>query len=250
MKNNTESTFRLGGMVISDRIAADLLTELRSGKLAQNDRLPAEIELAEALGVSRTVIRDALSELEREGYIERVRGIGTVVNRKALALKNRIDQKLEYFPLIRSHGSYPHTDSLQVSVVPADDMLADSLNLTPGDLLVCVKKRVLADDKPVIYSIDYIPKSLFRYSDYTRLDFTAPIFDILERECNQQPSSNLAHIRACCGDEVVRNALRIAPGEAVLLLEEVCCNRMCQPIMHSLSYYTDYFDFTILRKML
>ena len=75
------SSSRLGGAVISDRVVASLLEELTNGRYAQADRLPAEVDLATELGVSRTVIRDALSEMERAGYVERVRGIGTVVNR-------------------------------------------------------------------------------------------------------------------------------------------------------------------------
>ena len=46
--------------------------------------------------MSRTVVRDALSELEREGYIERVRGIGTVINRNVVTLRRRMDQKFEF----------------------------------------------------------------------------------------------------------------------------------------------------------
>ena len=83
---------RLGGAVISDRIVSALLEELRTGRYAQTDRLPAEVDLAAELGVSRTVIRDALSEMERAGYIERVRGIGTVVNRSVLNLRSRLDR--------------------------------------------------------------------------------------------------------------------------------------------------------------
>ena len=48
---------RLGGAVISDRIVSALLEELRTGRYAQTDRLPAEVDLAAELGVSRTVIR-------------------------------------------------------------------------------------------------------------------------------------------------------------------------------------------------
>ena len=83
------SSSRLGGAVISDRVVASLLEELSNGRYAQADRLPAEVDLATELGVSRTVIRDALSEMERAGYVERVRGIGTVVNRAVLGLRSR-----------------------------------------------------------------------------------------------------------------------------------------------------------------
>ena len=44
--------------------------------------------------------------------------------------------------------------------------------------------------------------------------------------------------------------MRLAPGEAMLLLDEVWFNRLCRPVMRSLSYYTNFFDFSILRKLL
>ena len=135
---------RLGGAVISDRIVSALLEELRTGRYAQTDRLPAEVDLAAELGVSRTVIRDALSEMERAGYIERVRGIGTVVNRSVLNLRSRLDQKLEYYPLIRSFGSYPHADGIQIYPVRAGEELARDLAIEPGDDVICIKKRILA----------------------------------------------------------------------------------------------------------
>ena len=118
------SSSRLGGAVISDRVVASLLEELTNGRYAQADRLPAEVDLATELGVSRTVIRDALSEMERAGYVERVRGIGTVVNRAVLGLRRRLDRELEYYPLLRRVGGYPHADGIQVLPIRAGDELA------------------------------------------------------------------------------------------------------------------------------
>ena len=137
MKESTlAASSRLGGAVISDRVVASLLDELRTGRYAHADRLPAEVDLAAELGVSRTVIRDALSEMERAGYVERVRGIGTVVNRSVLGLRSRLDQKLEYYPLIRSFGSYPHADGIQVFPIRAGDELAHNLDIEPGDEVI------------------------------------------------------------------------------------------------------------------
>lgn len=246
----TEGPGRLGGTVISDRIVKLLLDELRTGRYAGASRLPAEVDLAAEMGVSRTVIRDALSEMERDGYIERVRGIGTVVNRAVLNLRSRLDQKLEYYPLIRSFGSFPHADGIQISPMRASGDLAKSLEIQPGDEVICIKKRVLADTAPVIYSINYLPRALFGTRDYTRIDLSPSIFDVLEQECHQQISSNVAHLKASCGNESIRAAMRLAPGEAMLLLDEVCYNRLCKPIIRSLSYYTNFFDFSILRKLL
>ena len=245
-----DSAPRLGGVLISNQVVAELLEQLRNGIWQDTDHLPPELELANRLNVSRTVVRDALSELERAGYIERVRGIGTVVNRAVLGLRSRLDQKLEYYPLIRSFGSYPHADGIQVMLLRAGEEMAHALALEVGDEVICIKKRILADTTPVIYSIDYLPRALFGARDYTRIDLTGGVFDILERECHQQISSNVAHLKASCGDDAIRSAMRLAPGEAMLLLDEVCFNRLCRPVMRSLSYYTNFFDFSILRKLL
>lgn len=102
MNKTTEN--RLGGELRSQQTAQRLLEELRDGIYAAAAQLPSELELAEALGVSRTVVRDALSELERDGYLERVRGIGTLVNRDVLMVENRMDQKLEFNKMIRAIG--------------------------------------------------------------------------------------------------------------------------------------------------
>ena len=56
-ESSSSSSIRLGGAVISDRVVAALLEELRTGRYADADRLPAEVDLAAELGVSRTVIR-------------------------------------------------------------------------------------------------------------------------------------------------------------------------------------------------
>ena len=75
MKKHTDpGTTPLGGDLISARVVSGLIQELRSGRYAGQDRLPAETELAADQNVSRTVIRDALSELEREGFVERGAG--------------------------------------------------------------------------------------------------------------------------------------------------------------------------------
>ena len=63
----------LGGAVLSSQLAQTLAEEMRSGSFAHAARLPAEVELAARMGVSRTVVRDALGELERAGYLRRVR---------------------------------------------------------------------------------------------------------------------------------------------------------------------------------
>ena len=79
MKKHTDPNARLGGELMSAKVVERLAAELKTGRYAGQDRLPAEVELAAQLGVSRTVVRDALSELEREGFLYSVPGKGSFV---------------------------------------------------------------------------------------------------------------------------------------------------------------------------
>jgi GntR family transcriptional regulator, transcriptional repressor for pyruvate dehydrogenase complex len=62
-----------------DRVEDNLVELLQERKLKVGDVIPKELELAEALGVSRTVIREALSRLRMLGLIESKKKKGSVI---------------------------------------------------------------------------------------------------------------------------------------------------------------------------
>ncbi|MFG2891042.1 FadR/GntR family transcriptional regulator [Streptomyces sp. NPDC048248] len=68
-----------GPVRLADRVAAILSEEIESGRLAEGDKLPTEVELVKQLGVSRTVIREAVSRLRSAGLVEPRQGRGVFV---------------------------------------------------------------------------------------------------------------------------------------------------------------------------
>src|SRR3954462_1124201 len=62
-----------------DKVEAKLVELLRDRKLKLGDSIPKELELAENLGVSRTVIREALMRLRMIGLIESKKKKGAVI---------------------------------------------------------------------------------------------------------------------------------------------------------------------------
>jgi len=62
-----------------DKVEDSLVDLLQKRKLSVGDVIPKEIELAEALGVSRTVIREALTRLRIMGLIESKKKKGSVI---------------------------------------------------------------------------------------------------------------------------------------------------------------------------
>lgn len=62
-----------------DKVEANLVQLLQQQKLKVGDSIPTELELAERLGVSRTVIREALLRLRMMGLIESKKKKGAII---------------------------------------------------------------------------------------------------------------------------------------------------------------------------
>ncbi len=64
---------------LSDRIAERFIRDMRNGDLIVGMRLPPENQLADQLGVSRGILREALTILEARGFISRAPKGGTFI---------------------------------------------------------------------------------------------------------------------------------------------------------------------------
>ena len=73
------------GLPLSEQLAEALALSIREGKLAPGHRLPTESALVQRFGVSRTVVREALSRLKTLGLVETRQGSGAFVRSSASA---------------------------------------------------------------------------------------------------------------------------------------------------------------------
>ena len=62
-----------------DQATEFLTNQIKSEAYAEGDKLPSESTLSERLGVSRTVVREALSRLIYDGVLEPRQGVGIIV---------------------------------------------------------------------------------------------------------------------------------------------------------------------------
>lgn len=75
---------------LADRVVVHLAAGIRGGRLAAGDRLPTEQELTSTLGVSRTVVREAIAALKADGLVVTRRGSGAYVAANPAASPFRI----------------------------------------------------------------------------------------------------------------------------------------------------------------
>lgn len=70
---------------LSSEVAEKLQALLDSGEIKVGEKLPSEHKLCDLFGVSRTVIREAISQLKSIGLIDTKRGFGNIVLEKKMS---------------------------------------------------------------------------------------------------------------------------------------------------------------------
>jgi len=63
---------------LTQEVVARLSSLIGTGALAPGEKLPPESEIVKQQGVSRTVVREAISRLQASGLVTTRHGIGTV----------------------------------------------------------------------------------------------------------------------------------------------------------------------------
>jgi GntR family transcriptional regulator len=196
-----------------------LKKKILNGDLKTGDKLPGEFELCETYGVSRTVVRQALRELELEGLVSRKKGKGTFIS--GPKINESLVQKLTgFFEDMVSRGHIPHTKVLRHDVIPAKAKIADYLQLEPSDLVHLIERLRSVEDSPIVLVTTYIPHSLCPTLMNYDLDQDS-LYSILEKEFKLEISHGTRSVEAVAATEREAQLLNIPIGSPLILLNSV-----------------------------
>jgi DNA-binding FadR family transcriptional regulator len=120
-------------MAIAQEISFRLEQLILDGGLAPGQKMPSERQLSTRLGVSRSVIREALHELQGRGVVETRHGMGSFVSR----IVSTHGDGGEEGPLLQMFAGHPRTlyDLLEVrEQLEGQAAYLAALRATPQDL--------------------------------------------------------------------------------------------------------------------
>ena len=82
---------------LSDKIVNQIINMMRDGSLKAGDKLPNEDLLSEQFGVSRGILREALTQLQSQGYIRRKPKDGTYIqdNIQGMLMNESVNEVLK-----------------------------------------------------------------------------------------------------------------------------------------------------------
>ena len=119
---------KIPARAMSDHVAQQLLKQIEAGSFSASGKLPTEAVLAQEFGVSRTVIREAISRLKNEGVVEPRQGSGVFVNQHGAIRPLRID----YAEAVEA-SSLPHLLAVR-RAIEAEVAAEAALHHTPDDM--------------------------------------------------------------------------------------------------------------------
>jgi GntR family transcriptional regulator len=232
---------------LSDQLHSRLEALIADAEPGQ--RLPSEPKLAKEFGVSRATLREAMRTFETQGLLRRRQGVGTFVTRPShiiesgLEVLESIERQAERIGLPVSMGA------MDVSVIIVDENIASNLELSPGSEAIHVSRVILAEDRPVAYLVDILPKKIFNPEEFNNR-FTGSVLDLLLRRGEPSLGSSRCEIAAVAAPPEIARSLDIQRGDSILVFEAMLFTSMGEPVDYSFSYFLPgYFRFHVVRRV-
>lgn len=219
---------RSGNLPLYHQIKNIILKQISEHGLKPGNKLPGDFELCSTYQVSRTVVRQALSELEFDGVLERIKGKGTFVA-KPKTTEYLAPNLYGLFQDAQNRGSSIVSKVLKQELVPADISVATDLEIPTNTQVFELERIRYSDGTPWAWVTSY-----FRTEVGEKLmkeDLThASVYGVLEQKYGKKLTLMRRSLAARVANQKVATTLGIKAGSAVLVLRSVAFDESYTPI--------------------
>jgi GntR family transcriptional regulator len=193
-----------------------LVQEMEGGR-REGDLLPSEQELCRRFAVSRTVVRQALGELENDGLVHKVKGKGTYVTGRTLAA-SFVQQSLGFYESLVHAGHTVRSKTIGLRTEPCGVALAKLVEVGLGEDVVRFDRVRSVDGRPVQVVRTVLPCRLF--PGLEELDMTdRSLYQVLADTYGVRPATGRRAIDATALSWEDACHLGAAEGEPALRVE-------------------------------
>ncbi len=198
----------------------DALKEyMDQGDVVAGEQLPGEPELCRMFDVSRTVIRQALKELEYEGLIKREKGRGTFIAEPKIG-ESLFQELTGFYQDMEAKGFSSGSSVLKQDVVPAGAKVAKHLGISPETQVIQIDRLRFIKGEPIVLVKAYLPYD--RYPKLLEADLAQQsLYAFLEREYGIQIVHSHRIFEAVPANEHEAELLQVHKGAPLILLDSV-----------------------------
>lgn len=230
------------------RVYAQLRELISRLGLKPGDRLNTEAELAELFGVSRSTVREALRQLEREGVVHAVQGQGRFISASGSLRVERPMTKYESITeVLTARGYRVGSSVLEVKESQATAEEAELLGIAEGDDVIRLLRIRYGDDKPLVVSANVIVRTALP-GPIEYWDWSGSLADALAGH-GHYVNAAIATISAVDLPSEWEQRFNLGGMGPWLLVSEVGMTRQGERVLYAEDYHRgDEISFSVLRQ--
>ena len=217
-----------------ERVESVLADDIGDGTLPPETQLPSEDGLVERFKVSRTTVRKAIQNLVERGLVEVRRGKGTFVTQPKIT--QELTELTGFVEDMRALGRTPTARLLDKRIVAADEAVAHHLALTPGTLVVRLRRVRLVDGVAMSFDETYLPRELGERVAKNDLE-AEPVFALLENKYDTPLVEAEYKLEAAAADAFAAQALQVPAGSPIFLIERTSYTIGNRPVDYERLHY-------------
>jgi GntR family transcriptional regulator len=227
-------------------IAGEIKKKIRDGTYPPESRLPAETDFSAELQVSRATLREALSLLEREGFITRLHGVGSFVRGPEQQMVSSFTKRETMIDLIALSGYHATIRMLESRSGVLDAETCADLELPDGSEGLIFSALYSASEMPLVFTKEYAPLALFPRAPLFLRDDCADLSDFLARNTRHPPVATLTKLKGVLPSEEVMRTLMIDPNSPVIRQRFIVYDKTKRPIGCGYDFLnSSWFEFTL-----
>jgi GntR family transcriptional regulator len=208
----------LSALPLYTQIRESIRRSVLDGSYPPHSQMPSEAQMMERFGVSRITVRQALSDLQREGLIFKVAGKGSFVAKpKAFQSLSRLQG---FGEAMTPAGYETYSKVLSARRVPANETVARNLQIKVGSAVFEIQRLRFLNREPISVDISWFPLALGKRLAREDLP-TRDIFVILENDYGHVLTHADVSIEAISASEPLARQLRTAEGSPLLRIERL-----------------------------
>jgi GntR family transcriptional regulator len=191
---------------------------IERGEWASGSQIPNEDRLCDMLGISRITVRHALRNLEEAGLLRREHGRGTFV--RSATVVAGVRGLTSFTDEMKTLALAPSTRLLEAHRIPANEDMADALEIALGDPVVQLKRLRLGNGMPIGIQTSHLPQARVP-GLYEEASQVQSLYAWLRERCDITPVKAKEVYRVGRVEETDAEVIQLAAGTPAFEVERI-----------------------------
>jgi GntR family transcriptional regulator len=209
------------------QLARLLQEEISTGRWASGTRIASEPALGEHFGVSRTVIRQALDRLEREGLVQRIKGRGTFVVGPSNDSWRLQSSEGFFHEEVARLGHLVTSKLLRAETGPLPQWATAALALPDGSDGVTIERLRFVDGQIALYTVNHAPAALA--DTVLALRAEDSLYERIEQEHGLSVDGGRRVVEAVAAEARLAELLEVRRATPLVFIESVSWDERMRP---------------------